>query len=226
MSAPFSGLRARLLSIVLVSTLPALALILYTGLEGRQNAAVAVRENTSMLAGLASSYHERLLDLTRQSLADLAQSPEARESRPAACNALLARLLREHPDFADLGIVEPDGQILCTGLPTQGPLDRGDREYFRRAVETRALVFGAVEPAGIPPRPAVMVGYPVIDERNSLRAVAFVALDLGWLQRFAVAGRLPPGRALLLVDGKGTVLAHYPEPENWVGRVTAEARVV
>jgi diguanylate cyclase (GGDEF)-like protein/PAS domain S-box-containing protein len=224
--SPFSSLRVRLLTIVLIATLPALALILYTGVAGRRHAAAAVRDNTLVLARLAASYHERLLDLTRQSLADLAQLPEARDGRPAACNALLARLLREHHDFADLGVIEPSGQILCTGLPTTGPLERGDREYFRRVVATRSLAVGDVEPAGIPPRPALFVGYPVIDERNSLRAVAFGAIDLDWVQQFATAGHVPEGRALLLVDRKGEILSRFPDPDRWVGRVMAEAPIV
>jgi diguanylate cyclase (GGDEF)-like protein/PAS domain S-box-containing protein len=224
--SPFSSLRARLLTIVLIATLPALALILYTGVAGRRHALAGVRENALLLARLAASYHERLLDLSRQSLADFSQLPEAREGRPAACNALLARLLREHPDFADIGLIEPNGQILCTGLPTTGPLERGDREYFRRAVDTRTLVVGEVEPAGIPPRPALFVGYPVIDERNSLRAVAFAAIDLDWLQQFAAASRMPEGRTLLLVDRRGEILSRFPDAERWRGRVMPDAPLV
>jgi two-component sensor histidine kinase/HAMP domain-containing protein len=65
---------------------------------------------------------------------------------------------------------------------------------------------------------ALPLGYPVTDEENNIKGVAFAALDLGWLRRLAASARLPSNSTLTVLDVNGIVLARYPDPELWVGR--------
>jgi diguanylate cyclase (GGDEF)-like protein/PAS domain S-box-containing protein len=222
---PFSGLRARLVLLVLVAVLPALGLALHAGLEERRAAGDRVRDDTLLLTRLASANHERLVELTEQFLATLTQLPEVRGTQPGACDALLDRLLHQHPIYADLGVLSVDGQRVCSSLPPLGAADTGPRALLRRVVGTRSFAVGGIEPGGIPPRPTLSFGYPVFGERNSVRGVVYALLDLAWLQEFAETAKVPPDALLFLVDGRGTLLARQPPARRGLGQL-ARAPVV
>lgn len=68
MSKIFSGLRPRLISIVLFAILPSLGLLLYTNLEQRRHAIADARHETLRLTSLVVSEQEALLQHTRQLL--------------------------------------------------------------------------------------------------------------------------------------------------------------
>jgi len=225
-SLPFSGLRARLVLLVLVAVLPALGLALHGGLEERRAAGDRVRAGTLLLTRLASANHERLVGTTQQFLATLTQLPEVRLGRPAACDALLDRLVHQHPGYADLGLLDVHGERVCGSLPSQGAADTTPSAgLFRRVMETRAFAVGGIEPGGIPPRPTLAFGHPVFGEHDSVRGVVYALLDLNWLQDFAETAAMPSGAVLLLVDGKGALLARQP-PERRTGSRPVDAPIV
>jgi diguanylate cyclase (GGDEF)-like protein/PAS domain S-box-containing protein len=215
---PFSGLRARLVLLVLVAVLPALGLALHAGIEERRAARDRVRDDTLLLTRLASANHERLVGLTEQFLATLTQLPELRRADPAACEPLLTRLLAQHAIYAELGLLSPDGQRLCTSPPPVDPSEAPPRPFFRRVVQTHAFTVGDIAPAGIPPRPTLAFGYPILGERNTVRAVVYALLDLAWLQEFAAAAHVPSEAVLFLVDGRGALLAQQPARPAGLGQ--------
>jgi diguanylate cyclase (GGDEF)-like protein/PAS domain S-box-containing protein len=217
---PFSGLRARLVLLVLVAVLPALGLALHAGLEERRAAGDQVRDDTVLLARLASANHERLVLTTEQFLATLAQVPELRRADGAACDALLDRLIHQHPAYVELGLLTVEGAPVCGGLPGASG-DAHTRALSRRVAEARAFTVGGLETGGIPPRPALAFAHPVFGDRSAVSAVVYALLDLAWLQEFAETAKVPPEAALFLVDARGTVLARQPQPRRGLAQLTA-----
>jgi diguanylate cyclase (GGDEF)-like protein/PAS domain S-box-containing protein len=215
---PFSGLRARLVLLVLVAVLPALGLAVHAGIEERGAARDRVREDTLLLTRLASANHERLVGLTEQFLATLTQVPELRRPVSGRCETLLGRLLAQHPIYAELGLLSPDGRLLCSSPPPVDPAEVRPPPVFLRVARTRAFAAGGIAPAGIPPRPTLAFGYPVLDERNAVRAIVYALLDLAWLQEFAATAHMPPEASLFLVDGRGTLLAQHPAGTTPLGQ--------
>ena len=76
------SLRVRLLLLVVIAMIPALGLILYSGLETRGRAVQDAQEEALRLANLASTDQARLIDRSRQLLAVLARLPEVRGDEP------------------------------------------------------------------------------------------------------------------------------------------------
>jgi diguanylate cyclase (GGDEF)-like protein/PAS domain S-box-containing protein len=219
---PFFGLRARLVLLVLVAVLPALGLALHAGIEERRAAGDRVRDDTLLLTRLASANHERLVELTGHFLATLTQLPEIRSGTGPACDVLLDRMIHQHPIYADIGLLGPGGQRVCSSLPAAAVGTEGahPRPFFRQVMATRSFAVGAIEAGGIPPRPTLAFGYPVFGERNAVRGVVYALLDLAWLQEFAETAKVPPGALLFLVDGKGTLLARQPPARRGLGQVS------
>src|SRR5512145_1525130 len=222
----FSSLRARLLLLVLLAVIPALGLTFYTNLEERQLRKALVQEHAMRMSRLVSADYERLIEDARQLLLTLARLPAVRDRNRAACNALFADLLAQRSLYANLGVIDADGNISCSALPITDQVYLGDRVYFRRAFEARDFAIGEYQVGRITGKASVNFGYPVLDDSGSVHAVVFAALDLAWLNELARQAELPPGTMLTVIDRNGTILSRYPDDEKWIGKLMPEPLVL
>ncbi|MBI3088474.1 MAG: HAMP domain-containing protein [Candidatus Omnitrophica bacterium] len=221
-----SSLRVRLLLLVVLAALFPCGLLVYTAVEQRRLMAAEVQANALRLARLSASQQERLVEGARQLLITLAELPAVRSDDAAACSALFATLLEAYPLYANFGVIQPDGDIVCSGLPMSGPVNAAHRAYFQRAMETRQFSGGDYQIGAITKRRTINFGYPVLEQTGDVRAVVFAALDLSWLNNLKADAQLPPGGTLTVVDNNGTILARYPEAEPWVGQSIPEAPLI
>ncbi len=222
----FSGLRGRLLQFALLAVLPALGFILYMAFHSWKLAETYTQDEAQRLVRLAATDYERLVEGTRHLLGTLSRVAVVRARNAAACNALFADLKRGYPHYANLGAIGPDGYVFCSATPLSGRTKVDDRSYFQRAVETRGFVTGDYQIGRISGKPVLVFGYPGFSASGQLEAVVFAALDLTWLNQLAANAQLPPGSSLALLDGEGTILDRYPDPEKWIGTRQREAPIV
>lgn len=218
------GLRVRLFLLVCLAVLPALGLALYTDLEQRHLATVEVQDNAVRLTRLMASNLAQFVEGARQLLIALAQVP-VQESE-ADCNLYLVNLSKQQTLYAGLGIVGLNGDSLCSSRSFTRPVNLGDQPWLQRAVQTRGFVvseYPANRPAG---EAEFNFGYPVMDAVGQVEAVVFAVLDLAVIDRLAAKARLPEGATLMVIDRGGTLMARYPDPEQWVGKSLPEAAII
>ena len=221
-----ASVRTRLLLLVLLAVIPALGLTLYTNLEERQLRKAQVQEHALRLSRIVSADHERLIEDARQLLVALARLPAVRDRNRAACSALFADLLTQHSSYANLAVIDADGNVFCSALPMTGQVYAGDRAYFRHARETLDFAIGEYQVGRITGKATVNFAYPVLDDADHVRAVVVAALDLAWLNALASQAGLPPGSMLTVIDRHGTILSRYPDQAKWVGKVMPESLVL
>src|SRR5688572_30117795 len=94
----FSGLRARLLMLVLFAVIPAFAVNVYTVVRERQQAASNAAREARNLAQLAAREHRRLLASTRQYLVSLSKLPEVK--KPGSVQTCHRALAEVHGPFS------------------------------------------------------------------------------------------------------------------------------
>lgn len=218
----FSSLRLRLLLIVAVAIIPALGLMIYTASEQRRVAAIEVQETALRLARLASANQEQLIEGARQILIILAELPEVRMQDSRGCDKRFAELLKKFPLYANFGAIKPNGDIFCSARPTSGPINAADRAYFQRTLKTRDFAVGEYQIGRITGKASVNLSYPVLGNNGAIQAVVFAALDLAWLNQLIVKAELPQEATLSVIDRNGTILAHYPDAEKWIGKSTSK----
>src|SRR4029434_477633 len=180
-----TSVRARLLLLVLLAVIPALGLTLYTNLEERQLRKVQVQEQAMRLSRLVSADYERLIEDARQLLVTLAELPAVRDRNPAACNTLFADLLARRSSYANLAVIDLDGNVICSALPMTGQVYVSDRAYFQRALETRDFAIGDYQIGRVSGKATLVFGSPVLDDAGHVRAVVIASLDLAWLNELA-----------------------------------------
>jgi steroid delta-isomerase-like uncharacterized protein len=225
MTSLLSNLRVRFLLLVLVALLPALGLLILTANEQRDQAIDAAQVDAARLAGLAAADQQRLIEGTRQLLVVLARLPEV-QGDAAACDELLADLLAQFPLYANLGVVAPDGTLVCSAVPAAGPLNLGDRAYIKGAIETKAFTVGEYQTGRITGKPSLNSGYPILDASGNLLGVVYASIDLATLGQFAAEADLEEGAILTVFDRNGTVLVRQPDEQNLVGQTLNGTPVV
>jgi signal transduction histidine kinase len=216
----FARLRVRLLVLVLLAILPALGLVLFTGLEQRENARRDAEASARRVVKLAAASQKQHLEATRQLLATLGLLPQVRPERAEECQALFTNLLQLHPIYANIGALDAEGKLFASALPAPRGLDLGDRVYFKIARDTGRFAVGEFQVGRISGRPTFSMAQP-LKINGRFIGVVFAALDLKWLQQLAARSDLPEGATLTVIDRKGVVLARYQASDNrqdWVGQ--------
>ena len=216
----------RFLVLLLMAVLPGLGLTCYVGFEQRQRAVAEARDDAAHLAHLTATSHEQLIETERQWLATIAQLPEVLSGDPFACQTRFAELRQQSPRYANLAVVTPGGETVCSALPFTPPVNVAQRSWFQRVTRTREFVAGDYQVGSITGKATINVAYPLVDAAQAIQAIINAALDVSWLNKRLAEVPLPEGTTVSLLDRQGTIVARSPDPERWVGRSLPEAQII
>jgi signal transduction histidine kinase/CheY-like chemotaxis protein/HAMP domain-containing protein len=204
------GLRGRILLLIFLAVAPVFVLDGYETVQLRRLTRGEVERETLRLTGLAADEQRQLSEGSRQLLVALAQLPQVRSLDSTQCNPLFQGLLQQYPIYSNIGVVDAQGAVVCSGVPLTGPATASDRGWFQRALAERSFAAGEYQIGRITGEAAVNFGYPVLGERSSVIGVVFTAMRLSWLNAFAREADLPQDSVVTVFDRQGLVLARWP----------------
>jgi signal transduction histidine kinase len=213
-----ASLRLRLWLLVFLAFMPALGLIFYTAAEQSRRATQEVRDQALRMAQLVSSDQERRIDGTRYLLMALAHVPDMRDGKADTCQKFLSTFLKDNPLYTTFGMADLRGNVICSTVPHEEPVNIADRGYFLNTIETRDFAIGEFYVGRITDKDAIGFGYPILDAEGHVQAVVAAGMNLSWLNELVADAELPEGALLLVIDRNGTILARYPNPKPWVGQ--------
>lgn len=215
---PFSSLRFKLVLLVLLAVVPALAVMVGAAREQRALAAREAQEQGLRLARLAAARQSQLVGAAKETLSTLARQPALMGTDPAPANALLADLRAGSTHFANLVVVRPDGELFASGIPFTGSINVSEMAFFRRPMETGRFAVGGYQVGAVTGKATLDFGLPVKGPGGEIRGIVAAAMELSWVSEMAARGQLPEETTLLVLDERGVVLGRHPEPEGWLGR--------
>lgn len=218
-----TSLRKRLLSFQLLAVLVVFATLFFivTGhyqSEKKQIQTKALHLTQRIKNEQLQSFRQtaiRLPLLARQ-LSHLDETLNLKES--IGCNEAFANILSTYPEYLNLGLIDLEGNTLCSGLATEGNVWLGDRTYYLHALETGGLAVGDYQIGRITGKVSINFGYPYHDRKGILQGVIFAALDLDSIIQSALQADLPEESTLTLIGNDGKVLYHYPEEHGLTGK--------
>ena len=135
-----------------------------------------------------------------------------------SCEILRASLPTNLPWIRSIMLVSKDGVVQCSTLNVQVGLSIGDRDYFRKAQETRDFVFSDYLFGKTNNRPIMMAAYPVAAINPQEDAVVVAGMNLDWLSRIMAKLGGRPGISSVLIDSTGVVLAAPPDQASMIGQ--------
>ena len=211
-------LRTRLLLLVLIALLPTLVVIVETAVGHYRHQIQDAQDDVLKIARLAVRLHEGHIDEARQVLNLMAEIPQIRELDPQACEQFLKDLLFGNLHYANLGVIRPDGTVMCSAVPSDRPINLADRPYFQNALKTKRLSVGDYQIGRFVNKPVQVVAMPFLNAEKQVQVVGYAALKLDGLMQFSPLSELPPGSAITVADRHGVILSRAPDPEGkWTG---------
>lgn len=222
----FSNLRFQLMAIVLLSVIPAIALVLYSGFEAKKAAVLQARNSAKRIVELVSSHQAHTINEVRRLLLLLSGILPPYLENTEECSAYLLDVLTRYPHFLNLGVIGTNGKVLCSALFFKEDRNFLHKNHFQTALEGDGLAIGISRFEAIDGKTSINFAYPLHNAQGHVNGVVFASADLTWLNELAGCLDFPEGTTLTVVDRKGMVLVRYPEPERWVGRVFPDTGIL
>jgi signal transduction histidine kinase/HAMP domain-containing protein len=216
MTRRLSSLRFRLTALILLAVIPAFGVILYSAAKHCDLTTQQVQRNALGAARAIAAEQERFFENAHQFLIMLSRVPQVREHNKNSCGKFLAGLLE--PLYADLGIADAKGNLVCSALPAGHSLLRSNGPHQNHVVETHDFSVGQIRVDPTTGKTLIDLGFPILDSPVILRAVVVAALNLSWLSRLTAENHLYSGATFTLVDGDGNVFLRYPQGRDSIGQ--------
>lgn len=222
-----SGLRARLILLVLAAILPASILLLVSTLEQRESVVEKQRESALANARLLASNQGNMIESTRQLLEWIAQFPEVQSGDAQRCSRRLEHLLASSRGIRAFLVADPQGNVMCVAPLDALRLVRNivHTSAFRQAVDQRAFSIGSVVTGTLSGRPNLTFGMPVMDEAGRLKMIVTTGLDVDSMHNSLHNIQLPNGGTVAVMDGAGAVLGHTPSMLDEAGGHSINAEI-
>jgi signal transduction histidine kinase/DNA-binding response OmpR family regulator/HPt (histidine-containing phosphotransfer) domain-containing protein len=221
----FATIRARLLWLVGVALIPAIAIIGYDEYRFRLQVFGKVEEDAFRQVSLVDQQIEGEISETGRRCALLARLPQI-QAMDGSSSAMLAEILRDAPYYINLAIADASGRVVSSALPFTGEVSVRDGIFFQRALATKSFAIGAFYRNPISPRTGLNMGCPLLGPDSTVRGVLWASLALDWTADFVAGANLPPGAVLLIVDSQGQVLMRSIDAEQWIGRNVGGMEIV
>lgn len=212
------SLRARLLIIVSIALVPALAFQLYSELDARQARAELAQQSALRLVRMVAAEQDRVVEGARQLLTAVATAPAVQSRDPRICNEYLQAVQAQFDRYVSIAAIGLDGHIYCGSRSTDPGIGVSDRTYFRLAVQTGGFVLGEYAVGRSSREPSLHLASALRDDNGKVTGVVYAALSLGWLRQQLEALPLPPGTVAWVADRTGTILARQPEGVRFSGQ--------
>jgi PAS domain S-box-containing protein len=209
-------LLARLLLVILLALLPALAFQTYSTVEARRARQDAVSEQALDLVRLVTGSQREMVEEIWQVLDALGQTPTFQAIDTAPCQRYFSHLLRTSPRYIEGLSIGVDGRVRCAADASRRGLDLSDRAWFQAARDSGFAIDGYVliHSSG---QPGLLLAESFQDDAGRVIGVLAFVLNLDWMGAQLDALPLPQGAAAIVTDARGIVLARNPNGVRPVG---------
>lgn len=216
--APWRGIRGRLMVLAVIAIAPLVVDRIFDEQSDRAERIATAFQQARKLADEGAEKQNEQLATARSFLQVLARSYPTFLGSDEACGEFVAKLALGLPWARAISVAAPNGHIICSSNRSAVGLDISDRPHFQQAIRTGDFAVSEYLYGRRLTVPSLFASYPQFAADGSVEAVASMMLDLSWIKQNTRALAERSGSIVLMVDGKGTVIARQPNPDEWVGR--------
>ncbi|MDE3190061.1 MAG: response regulator [Acidobacteriota bacterium] len=214
-------IRVRLWVVVAASVLPLVVALVYSVRSARANSASDARAASTQLAQLAAAGVAQFIGDSRALMEGLAKRPLIAEMRAGRCDPLLSALTVLHPEYANVGIVDPAGRVHCSSAPQHGLTSVAGSTWFADVSRSEGFTVGDPFFGPITHRWVSVLALPL---RRAGRVSGYLALPVGlasYQAPFQGIGQASES-VIGVFDSHGIVVVRSQGAARWVGRQVPE----
>lgn len=212
------SIRLRILVLILVAVLPVIVFIIYTLINNYNQSKQYALNSLSQYAEAFSFEQNKSIEAVRQLLIAFSNTPDIVNSNPFACNAFLKKQIVDYKRYANFGVADINGNIICSAIETSKKINIGDENYFKDVLQTKSFASGKYRVGKITGKSVLNFGYPLVGNNGNIFGVVFASLDLSWQNTFLENFTHDPETVLLVIDREATILSSSINADRWVGK--------
>jgi PAS domain S-box-containing protein len=210
------SLQERLTMLVVISLLPLAALTIWFTVAEMRSATRLVETQLKFSASLVAAHQDLIVESAAQLLGAISVMPELRSVQRKGCERYFEQLRGRYPIYANIGLADLQGKVVCHANARSGDFNVADRSYFSRAVAERRFVMGATVFGRSTARWVIPFAQPVFDGARVSGAV-FATLDLTVAGAALAGTELPTGARVAVADRRGVLLMEHPPASKGSG---------
>ncbi|MDE2460272.1 MAG: PAS domain S-box protein [Gammaproteobacteria bacterium] len=210
------SLRVRLVLLVAISALPAMAIMTYTAFERYHTARNYAFGISQLSADRVVTHYRDLVSRSQDVLTLMAKLPEVGAS-PQECTRALGELRTHLPLYANLSVFSLNGEFRCSAVPLKGSFNVSGRAWFREVLGTRRFTSGVIPRGFVTGRSLLIFSAPQFGADGKLIGVLNVVISPEALEPPETESLLARYGALTVFSEDGTLLMRYPQDRNLLG---------
>lgn len=175
------SIKVLLVGFVVLLLAPVVGLLAVDRFSERERLAESLKADAVSLPEQIAARQAEVVEEAASVLSIFARLPAVARGDWGQCAPMFEDVLEALPAFTNIGVVDADGWIRCSGQHISQPVFVGDRDWYIEAISTRSLSVASYQIGRITGKPAINLGYPLIDDYGGLVGVAFVAAGVGHL---------------------------------------------
>ncbi|GAB6113236.1 PAS domain S-box protein [Desulfomicrobium salsuginis] len=211
------SIRKKLALLFIFSALPAIVIVLLTGLNNRHKAITEAEKDLLHFSWHIAETQTKTTENIKTLLESLSASEEVRSKDVAGCERLFADVLRINPLYGALHLVDTQGNLIASGTAHK-PANFARTKHFRDALETKRFSTGEYLIGVTLHVPVFAFGCPVFGERGEVTGILLTSIRLDLYRDVFSSGAFPPDSFIGICDRNGNRLYRYPEsPATPVG---------
>ena len=211
-------IRAQILLLAFIVAFPAAGIIVYSGIQTREEAIHDARLETQRLAGNIAAEQQNLITAAQQLMIALAQLPQVKEHNRDRVEPILRDILKLNAQYSNIFIANRNGLVWATAVPVKSPFIIADRNYFKNALASGQLSSGEFVISRATTRPTFNIAYPLKNDRGEIVDVISVGFKIDALKVLLERAMLPPDAHMTLLDNQGAVIYRSIDTAKFIGK--------
>ncbi len=204
-----------LTGIVLMAGLPAIAIIVASSFDARQQAESRAWDEIGNLTRGLAALQQGVLHQAQGVLAALAHTGAAGSRDLPELNRVFAALLADHPELSNIFLTDASGRVVASGLPAFLGVDLSDRKYFQETATTGTLSVSGYIHGRTTRKPIMVFSMPDKDAAGRFQGVIGLSYYLEGYEKFLKRIELPPETRVTFIDPDGKRMVAYPPDERF-----------
>ena len=207
----------RFYRLLFILCIPGLLVIFAQLLDERSEILDQSEHHALLLAKHIVAVQTTEINNTKMLLSALSEHVSLRSFTAGQCPILLSHAQLLTSDIANIGIVAPNGDVICSLLTGTRKIDISDRAYFQSALKSKQFSIGQFQQDRSVNRATVNFALPILDDQQQVQAIIVAVKPLDIWSRALAKLPLPQGSQVMLSDANHNIIALSPFNDQLLG---------
>ncbi|MCC6777407.1 MAG: PAS domain-containing protein [Hyphomicrobiales bacterium] len=195
----------------MTTLVPSVLLLLAAIYHHHESEVANIRQDALQLARAAAVDVDEVLENARRVLSRLSERSRIRDLDADRCDPIISELRYWTTIYANLSLIDRQGQVLCDAVGEKPVPSYADREWLPRAIASKAFTVGKPIIGKSTRLQVAPLVQPLVDESRGVIGFLSLALDLSRFKPTFARTGLPSGTEVSIVDSDGLLVATSQE---------------